>query len=220
MRYAVYLTPPQGSPLEEAARTWLGRSAYDGSTVDPQAPPEARAGVPGRYGFHATMRAPFRPAAEAEAAMEPMFRSLANELPPPSVRLRVASLGSFVALTAVEEEELCRAAVRVLELTEPLRAPLSEDERARRRPETLDARALELLDAWGYPHVMERFQFHMTLSGPIDASAIDVVQAAARSHFGDLLERAHELRYALFVEDEPGGPFRIIRCQAGGEGGA
>ena len=60
MRYAVYLTPPDGSGLLRAAEAWLGRSAYGRPTGPPAAPDAAMASVPARYGFHATMRAPFR----------------------------------------------------------------------------------------------------------------------------------------------------------------
>ena len=67
MRYAIYFAPPPASPLARFGRQWLGRDAETGEAV---ATP-AHAGVaperlaawtasPRRYGFHATLKPPFR----------------------------------------------------------------------------------------------------------------------------------------------------------------
>jgi hypothetical protein len=37
------------------------------------------------------------------------------------------------------------------------RAPLTEEDRARRRPERLSERQREYLERWGYPYVLEEF---------------------------------------------------------------
>jgi len=63
-----------------------------------------------------------------------------------------------------------------------LRQPLSPEERLRRQPDQLDARGRELLDRHGYPHVLERFRFHITLTGPCDmATAGGLVSQLAPS---------------------------------------
>ncbi len=66
-RYAVYYAPPQGGFLEKFGRNWLGRNAYTGEAV-----PQIRISdlsadrlrvltrSPRRYGFHGTLKAPFR----------------------------------------------------------------------------------------------------------------------------------------------------------------
>jgi hypothetical protein len=66
MRYAIYFTPPADDPLTRLASHWLGRDAHAGAdlaqpAVAGLAPDRlpALTGDPARYGFHATMKAPF-----------------------------------------------------------------------------------------------------------------------------------------------------------------
>ncbi|MCP6151516.1 DUF1045 domain-containing protein, partial [Klebsiella pneumoniae] len=63
-------------------------------------------------------------------------------------------------------EDLAGCAVVDLD---PLRAPLTAAEMARRRPEDLSERQRDHLLAYGYPYVLADFRFHMTLTGPLDA---------------------------------------------------
>lgn len=224
-RYALYLTPPEGSALERAASAWLGRSAFGGpgcapslsrgASRAPAAPPAAAVGTPARYGFHATMRAPFRLAeGVSETDLIRTFEATYDGAPPLEVALTVSALRSFVALIAGESarEALSLAEALALDTMEPLRAPLTEAERARRNPESLDARGRDLLDAYGYPHVRERFLFHMTLSGPVEGSVAPVV-AAAQTHFAALLNRPLPLVHALLREPEGGGAFSVLVVQ-------
>ena len=93
-----------------------------------------------------------------------------------------------------------------------LRAPLSQTDLARRRGAGLDAREAELLALHGYPHVLERFRFHMTLTGPVDsATALRVCQALAAEPV-KLNARAPLVldRLCLFVEQSPGTPFQRV----------
>lgn len=91
-------------------------------------------------------------------------------------RLRVAAVGDFVALVPAETPaELNDLAAQIVRDLDPLRAPLSKADRERRRPEKLTEQQLLLLDRWGYPHVLDEFRFHMTLTGPIPDSERDEV---------------------------------------------
>lgn len=214
MRYAVYLTPPKDSQLAAAAEAWLGRSAFTGAEQPPAAPAEALPHVPARYGFHATMRAPFRLAEDAgEADLVQHFHLYAAAHPPLRVPLEVGRLHNFLALVTPDRGPVAEAECAILHAFEPFRAPLTPEERARRNPDRLDARGRELLDRWGYPHVLERFTFHMTLSGPMDPGHVDTVEAAARDRFGPLLGEPVTLVHALFREDAAGGPFHVIASQ-------
>ena len=66
-RYAVYYSPPPSSPLHAFSRQWLGRDTFTGETVK-QAQVDgvsakqltAITAAAARYGFHATLKAPFR----------------------------------------------------------------------------------------------------------------------------------------------------------------
>lgn len=214
MRYALYLTTPPDAPLTRAAEAWLGRSAYTGATSDPAAPTAAAAHVPARYGFHATLRAPFRLAeGVSEADLRAAFDAHAAACTPEIARLTVGRLGAFLALLAADNAPLAQTAEATLRAFEPLRAPQTAEERARRNPDRLDERGRALLDQWGYPHVMERFTFHMTLSGPLDPAAADAVAAAARAHFDPLLEAPQTLVHALFRQEAADRPFTIIASQ-------
>ncbi|WP_157961526.1 DUF1045 domain-containing protein [Acuticoccus kandeliae] len=214
MRYAVYLTPPRGAPFLGAAERWLGRSAFTGTVSEPEAPVEARAATPARYGFHATMRAPFRLADGAsEGDLVAAFHDFCAENPPLSVALEIAELSHFVALGAVDTAPVVAAGEAAVRAFEPWRAALDEADLARRQPALLDARGRELLDAWGYPYVMERFVFHMTLSGSLDPAAVPEVKRCAAAHFEPHLATPQTLHHALFREDEPNGPFTIIATQ-------
>ncbi len=211
MRYAVYLTPPANAPLALAAEAWLGRSAFGGGSRSPEAPADAKAHIPARYGFHGTMRSPFRLRDGAmEGALIEAFDAFAAHEAPIPAKLQVAQLSRFIALVAPEQDAIAAAAMRALEAFEPLRAPLSDTDRTRRRPDQLDARGLELLDRWGYPLVEERFTFHMTLSGPLDGDHVDPVLVRAQSHFAQVVSEPVDLVFALFREDEEGGPFHVV----------
>jgi putative phosphonate metabolism protein len=222
-RYAVYFAPDKYSPWREFGARWLGRDEYDNSAL-PQPtldgmPPQAFAQItqePGRYGFHATLKAPLRLAAGCdETSLMRRLNTLASTLKPVALGpLRVTVLGDFVALVPDTEpaglQALAAACVRELD---DLRAPLLEAERARRRIDPLDARGIELLDLYGYPHVMERFRFHMTLTGPVDpATAQSVIRAVAPEVARLNLAVPLSLdRLCLFIERAPGDPFlRLI----------
>lgn len=177
-RYAIYLAPPGDSALWAFGSAVLG---YDAATGADLAPP-ALAGFdaeawhaltqePRRYGFHGTLKAPFRLAEGLDEA--DLFAAVSAfatgyrpfELPP----LEVQQLGMFVALMTPTPVPalLDLAGCAVVEL-DGLRAPLTEEEVARRRPERLTARQLEQLHRYGYPFVLEDFRFHMTLTDALD----------------------------------------------------
>lgn len=222
-RYAIYFAPDKYSPWREFGARWLGRDEYDNSVLPQPAlegmSPQVFAQVtqePRRYGFHATLKAPLRLAAGCdETGLMRRLNALAATLKPVMLGpLRVTVLSDFVALVPdgqpVGLQELSAACVRELD---DLRAPLGEADRARRRVDLLDARGVELLDLYGYPHVMERFRFHMTLTGSVDAATAQTVIHAvapqvARLNAGTPLSLD---RLCLFVERAPGDPFlRLI----------
>lgn len=211
VRYAIYLTPRRTDPLTEAAEVWLGRSAFSGDARPAAAPAAAQAATPARYGFHATMRAPFRLAEDVdEAGLRAAFEAFAARQGEIAVRLALGRLGGFLALVAADPAAVDAAHHAALDAFEPFRAPLSAAETARRRPEALDARGRDLLAAYGYPHVRERFGFHMTLTGDMPDDAAGPVEAAAARHFAPFIGPPQHLVFALFAERAAGGPFTIL----------
>jgi hypothetical protein len=93
-----------------------------------------------------------------------------------------------------------------------LRAPLIEADLARRRIEHLDPRELELLQQYGYPYVLERFRFHLTLSGPVPQATAQRVLMAVAEPLAQLNASTPLVldRLCLFVEPAPGQAFRRI----------
>ncbi|MGC1174528.1 DUF1045 domain-containing protein [Polaromonas sp.] len=227
-RYAIYFAPDRHSPWWAFGAHWLGRNEHD-NTALPQPLLEEMgaaelAGItaePRRYGFHATLKAPFRlSAAHTEPDLVARLGQLAQTLAPVALGpLRIATLGNFVALvpeiSSVGLQALAAACVSGLD---DLRAPLEEAELARRRNADLNAREAELLALYGYPHVMERFRLHLTLTGPVDASQAQRISQAAGPAIARLNREAPLSldRLCLFVERSPGTPFqRVIDVRLG-----
>jgi putative phosphonate metabolism protein len=176
-RYALYALPAPGSALDAFGRAVLGFDSASGAGVPhpPGLEDLATVTVGARaYGFHATLKAPMRLAAGVgEAEVLAAVGRLAAAHPGVAVGdLEVAALGPFLALVPrAAPPRLALLAAECVAALDPLRAPLTEAERARRRPERLGPRGRALLDRWGYPHVFEAFRFHMTLTDALPAES-------------------------------------------------
>lgn len=161
-RHAIYYAPRAGEFADFAA-SWLGWDPVLGREVPhPDLPLDVAAitATPRKYGFHGTIKAPF----VALPGLEDGIAALAARLAPVDLgALRLHRIGGFLALVPeVNPEPLAAEVVRALDM---FRAPMTPEDRARRKPEKLSERQRELLDAWGYPYVMEEFRFHLTLTG-------------------------------------------------------
>lgn len=120
--------------------------------------------------------------------------------------LALENLHGFLALTPQgDTAALLDLAARVVEGMNDLRAPLTDAEIARRRPETLTPRQQELLARWGYPFVMEAFRFHLTLTDRLPADQTAAVAAVLQAHFAPVLPRPFVIEdLCLFGEDDAG----------------
>lgn len=210
MRLAIYWAPPPGR-LDDLAGRWL--SGEDIGTTGLPRPQRDLVAAPARYGFHGTIKAPFRLAegcsiATIESRMERLCASLAPVALP---AMQLACDAGFVALRPVAPSEaLARLALAVVRHLDDLRAPLTATEIARRRPESLSPRQRGNLDRWGYPHVAEDFRFHLTLTGPVDGAEGRAIVAALAPILQPALPRPFPIdRLCLFQQPE-GGRFRQI----------
>lgn len=177
MRYAIYFLPAPDTALWRFGASVLGYDAYRAADVrHPEHPLFRSASLPQwvaepqRYGFHATLKAPFELAERtSEAELREFARALASEQRTFTVpSLRIAALSRFVALLpAVPSPGLNDLASACVRHFEPLRKPLSEADRQRRLAAKLTPRQTEYLERWGYPYVLEEFRYHMTLTGPL-----------------------------------------------------
>ena len=116
-------------------------------------------------------------------------------------------------MPATAPTDLVHLAADCVREFEPFRAPLTEEDRARRNPSKLNPRQRDYLDRWGYPYVFEEFRFHMTLTGRLDAKRRPAVLSMLRDHFQNTGVNDFLIdRIALFRQDEPDRRFRVIRA--------
>ena len=221
-RYAIYFSPAKHSPWWNFGAQWLGRDECDDKAL--AQPVLTQIGLtdlnsitaePRRYGFHATLKAPFhlRDGFSVDDLAQ-RVQALASRLRPVSLGpLQLVTLGDFVALTPLTatEELATLAAACVVELDD-LRAPLTAEELARRRIEQLSTREQELLRQSGYPYVLDRYRLHFTLSGPVPRATAQSVMQAVAQPVARLNSAAPLLldRLCLFVETAPGQPFKRL----------
>lgn len=215
-RYALYYTPPPGKFADFGA-SWLGWDAVRGEAV---AQPEmagldlpAVTAEPRKYGFHATLKAPFRLAeGQGEDELACAVARVAADLRPVILEgLGLTRIGPFLALTPQGDQTALNAlAGQVVQVLDPFRAPLTEAELARRNPARLTPRQRELLDLWGYPYVFDEFQFHMTLTGALDPVLLDRASAALRP-YQDLVPRPFTLDALSLMGETQDGRVRLIR---------
>jgi 2'-5' RNA ligase len=168
---------------------------------------------PRRYGFHATLKPPFalapgRSAAELEAALNAFARAATPFASPP---LRLGDIGGFLALVpSAPSAQLDALAERAVRMFDAFRAPATETDRVRRAQAPLDSRERELLEAWGYPHVLDRWRFHMTLTRPLEPAERARVRAALAPLAAPVCREPLRIDgVALFVEPDAGRPFHL-----------
>ena len=209
VRYAVYWAPDPQHPLAPIAHQWLF-----------QPEPEVPIREPAQYGFHATLKPPFRLAAgqtefDLLGSVQALaIRHQAFELP----RLQVAWLNGFLALRPIQPLDRAHplwslADACVTELDE-FRRPPNELELARRRALGLDHEQEALLLRWGYPHLLQRWRFHMTLTDKIPARQQQ--EQALQDRLRRLFEPAltlplHCAAICIFRQAAPGQNFEAYR---------
>ena len=192
-RWAIYYTPPADHSLAERGNAWLDRADSAGCGNRPASLDHAEwqriIRAPRRYGFHATLKAPMRLAAGAsEATIRPILADIAARHAPFTLTLSVARLGNFLALQPTSESSTLDAlADDCVIAADPLRAPLTDSEMARRGIDQLDDRRTELLRRWGYPHVFDQYRFHMTLTGALESNELARLQPILVNWFAEVL---------------------------------
>jgi putative phosphonate metabolism protein len=214
-RVAVYYAPQPDDPLFAAGATWLGRDPESNAPApQPDVPGIADfTAKPRLYGFHATLKPPMRLSEGRQwfdvvtAATELAGQSAPFDLP----RLGVQDLHGFLALReTIPCPPLQALADAAVEQLDPLRAPPSDAELARRRHGSLTPRQDAMLMRWGYPYVFDTWFFHMTLTRRLTAEEKRRYQPAADGHFAGALAMPRRVTdIALFVQAAPGDPFVI-----------
>lgn len=217
-RYAIYYAPRRG-PFATATAEWLGWNAATGApALQPDLPGLPRpladlTAAPRKYGFHGTIKAPFRLAeGVGEAALQEATAGLARGLAPARLAgLRLARLGGFLALVPEgDEAALLALGAAVVRGLDGLRAPLTAAETARRRPERLSPRQRALLEEWGYPYVLEEFRFHLTLTDDLPAADLAAVAEVAADWFAPVLPRPFAVEDLCLFGEDGAGRFHLV----------
>lgn len=214
-RVAVYYAPRSDDPLFAEAANWLGRDPESGARVpQPDVPNIGEVTAePCVYGFHATLKPPMRLTEGRQWLDVVRFASeLADRTAPFQLpELVVSDVFGFLALRErVACPPLQALADACVEYLDPLRAPPSEADLARRRRANLTLRQDELLVRWGYPYVFDAWFFHMTLTRRLNAEEKRVFMPAAEAHLARAIAAPRRVMdICLFVQPAPGEPFII-----------
>jgi putative phosphonate metabolism protein len=218
-RYAIYYVPAADDPLYRLGARLLGYDGYDGAALEFPAAVlqrvqdwETITTDPRKYGFHATLKAPFALApGRSEVELLKAFAGFAAP-PTPRIPLVVNAISSFIAvIPATPSAELSALAQTCVETFDAFRAPLTEHDRARRNPARLTDRQRAYLERWGYPYVADEFRFHMTLSGSLPRERHDELVPMLRGLFATIIAAPRAIdRVALCRQDSPTSRFRTI----------
>ena len=219
-RYAIYAAPAADSPLGRFGNAWLGRDpAAAGSLPRPpvagynQADIAAMTVSPSRYGFHGTLKPPFRLAdGTSEAMLRAALDAFAATVPPVALSgFDIRSIGKFVAIVPAPASAALNALAEACVSTlDRFRAPPSAAETEKRKQASLSPSQEANLARWGYPYVMDDFRFHMTLTDPLPAPRRDQVAADLAAYASQALGPHLIDDLALFAEPERGAPFELI----------
>jgi len=219
-RYAIYYLPDADDPLWTFGSAIIGYDAIAGNEPAPPALPGIAAeylrnfcATPRVYGFHATLKAPFRltQAARESDLLETAARVASQNVAVRIGRLKVTCFGQFLALVPeTQRPELSTIAGACVTELDHLRAPLSDEERFKRLQAPLDPREVELLNRWGYPHVLDTFRFHMTLAGPMGMEELARVEMPIAAAY-EKISTPLTMHSICVCSQPPGGRFRMVR---------
>jgi putative phosphonate metabolism protein len=220
-RYAIYFCPSPTAPLYGQGSQWLGRDATTGAVLDPDLPEHIRneewlqvTDSPRRYGFHATLKPPFRLAEDAtfedlKAALRDLaLRHFSFYASPLCVR----RLGSFLALTlSAPSDEFCALAADSVSEFDRFRAPATEKELAQRLRDSMSPREHEHVLRWGYPYVFDTWKFHMSLTRSLSSESLPQLEQFLGQRFAPVCEQPLLVdSICIFHETHPGAHFHLL----------
>ena len=224
-RYALYFAPDRSTPLWSFGSHILGYDAASGETLS--YPDElgiflerwpSLTSEPRKYGFHATLKAPFYLATGSdEQSLLLAVSNFAKITHPFSLPLKIANIGPFIALKpASTADQINGLASNIVNHFDHFRKPLSAEDRARRLQSPLTDRQIAYLDLYGYPYVHEEFRFHMTLTNSLHIEDREPVLNRLQAMFDALIENKTVSinRLCVFRHDDSKSQFRIIHSVA------
>jgi hypothetical protein len=220
-RFAIYFVPAPETALYRFGAAVLGYDCYGQEVTPPEnlglsaAEWDELTREPRTYGFHATLKAPFRlrPQFDQADLIAVVRRLAASPRPIPVIAPAVDLIAGFVAIVpraaAPGIQELADDCVTEIDR---FRLPMTPQERERRLTAGLSAQEIANLDRFGYPYVGDAFRFHMTLTGRIAPQRQGAIHALLKDAFaravGDDLVCVDRL--AVLRQDDGAARFRVI----------
>ncbi|HEX3162573.1 MAG TPA: DUF1045 domain-containing protein [Pseudolabrys sp.] len=221
-RYAIYFVPPAETEFFRFGSAVLGYDCYTGGGIKRPAILDAEpefwdrlTAEPRRYGFHATLKAPFDLApscreAQLVSALH-SFAGLGHAIA--ALTPAVQMLSGFAAIVpAAASPAIDELATKCTTIFDAFRAPMAAQERARRVASGLNQNQIANLDRWGYPYLFADFRFHMTLTSQVGVDRRDHVLATLQKALGRACKDpalAIE-RISLVRQNDANTPFRVI----------
>ena len=217
-RYGIYVVP-EGEFYRQGAH-WLGWDSAAGTALPHPvldglpAPVDQMTATPRKYGFHGTIKPPFRLAdGLSEHDLHGAANTLCARLAPvciPALTLR--RLGGFVAVVPDQPSQaLAHLAAEAVTGLDQFRAAPTEAELTRRRKAGLSDRQEALLTQWGYPYVLEEFRFHLTLTGRLGSDAdADAVADRLSAHFAPVLPAPFAVDSLCLMGEDADGMFHLV----------
>jgi len=201
-RYALYVIPEDGTALARLGEDWLSALPADLTA-------EARV-----YGFHATLKAPFRLApGQTEDQLRAACATLASqsavidEAPPVLARLH-----GFYALRPGQDSAAIQAlAAEAVRRLDSFRAPLNAGELAKRLAAPLSPRQRDLLEHWGYPYVFDEYRFHMTLTRRLDEAEAPMAEALLRPLVAEAEAEPLRIASICLMRQHDGSVFTLLQ---------
>jgi putative phosphonate metabolism protein len=216
-RYAVYYAPK--GDWAQWATAWLGWDAEAGQTL----PQPLISGLPAtladltatprKYGLHGTLKPPFRLASgvDADDLVSAVANLAATQTPFSLEGLKLAKMGGFLALIPTgDTSALTALAAKTVTVLDPLRAPLSDAELAKRRQRRLSPQQEQYLIDWGYPYVLDEFRFHITLTGNFPAEIARQTEVVLAKHLAPLLPAPFVIDDLGLYGEDAEGRFHLV----------
>ena len=219
-RVAIFYAPGSQTTLWEFGGNWLGWDVQHAKSVThpdinglPE-PIETLVATPQKYGFHGTLKAPFRLHDDQTIdGLKAAMKVFCDQRQPFRIgKMKVATLGRFVAIIQENPSEMfAEFASEIVTHFDEFRAPLSDEDIAKRRNKSkLTARQDELMLKWGYPYIFEEFKFHLTLTGKLSEQNAQIVRDRLSDHLKPILDAPVEAVDLCLYGEREDGRFEII----------
>ncbi len=179
-RVAIYFLPKKNSSLENFGKNLLGRDINKkkkisltrrqkyfinrGFTYFDELKDYCE--QPAKYGFHATLKAPFRLKRNVKTKN---FYDVISHIAAQHSRFKIKGLKivyskKFTFITSRKSNKLLiNLENDLVKHLDTFRAELNKTEIKKRIPDSLTFKQNKYLKEWGYPFVFDQFKFHMTL---------------------------------------------------------